>query len=86
MLTQAAISARRLTRKVGTSQRVLIDAIDEPTKQAIARSSADAPEIDGVVHLTGITKKSGLKVGDWCDVVIDRADEHDLFAKIQSTK
>jgi ribosomal protein S12 methylthiotransferase len=77
MTTQAAISARRLQRKVGTTQRVLVDAVDAKKGVATARSSADAPEIDGLVY---IRKASGLAVGDWADVTITRADEHDLHA------
>ncbi|MEO7404774.1 MAG: TRAM domain-containing protein, partial [Burkholderiales bacterium] len=81
MVTQAAISARRLARKLGSKQRVLIDAVDPTRKLAIGRTSADAPEIDGVVYIEGVTKKQSLAVGDWCDVRIDRADEHDLYGK-----
>ena len=76
MQTQALISARRLKRKVGTTQRVLIDAIDAHTKIAVARSSADAPEIDGLVHVRNVKNAA---VGDFIDVKITRADDHDLF-------
>jgi ribosomal protein S12 methylthiotransferase len=75
MQTQEAISARRLARKVGTRQTVLVD--ETRGTRALARSTADAPEIDGVVH---IEKAKGLKQGDFADVVITRADTHDLWA------
>jgi ribosomal protein S12 methylthiotransferase len=47
----AEISAQRLARKVGRSMRVLVDRIEDGV--AVARSSSDAPEIDGVVHIRG---------------------------------
>ncbi len=75
MTLQASISAERLKQKIGSTQRVLIDSIDE--QGAIARSQDDAPEIDGEVY---IEEANGLKVGDWADVVIDESDEHDLWA------
>jgi ribosomal protein S12 methylthiotransferase len=75
MATQEAISARRLARKVGTRMTVLID--ETQGNRAVARSPADAPEIDGVVH---IEKAKGLLAGDFADVVITRADTHDLWA------
>src|SRR5712671_207271 len=49
MQAQEKISARRLKRKIGKTIRVLVDAVTE--QGAVARSSADAPEIDGVVHI-----------------------------------
>ena len=66
--------AARLQRKVGTTQRVLIDHAD--AKAVVARSSADAPEIDGVVHLAPSPK---LVAGEFAHVRITRADEHDLW-------
>jgi ribosomal protein S12 methylthiotransferase len=75
MQAQEAISARRLARKVGTRQTVLVDETQGP--RAVARSTADAPEIDGVVH---IEKAKGLQAGHFADVVITRADTHDLWA------
>ena len=75
MTLQAAISAQRLAQKIGSQQRVLIDSIDE--EGAIARSQADAPEIDGLVY---IEAADGLTVGDWVDVLIEESNEHDLWA------
>jgi len=74
MRVQAAISQARLQRKLGTVQRVLIDHLTP--RGALGRSSADAPEIDGLVH---VTTRRKLAVGDFIDVRIERADEHDLF-------
>ncbi|MCL4798223.1 MAG: 30S ribosomal protein S12 methylthiotransferase RimO [Burkholderiales bacterium] len=74
MAAQAAVSARRLARKVGRTLRVLVDQAGE--RRAIARSAADAPEIDGVVH---VARAGGLQAGDWADVLIERSDAHDLF-------
>ncbi len=74
MQVQAEISHARLQRKVGSVQRVLIDHLTP--KGAMGRSTADAPEIDGLVH---ITTRRKLAVGSFLDVRIDRADEHDLF-------
>ncbi|MFN0300632.1 MAG: 30S ribosomal protein S12 methylthiotransferase RimO [Burkholderiales bacterium] len=75
MAMQANISARRLARKVGRLERVLVDSIDHKKGVAIARSMADAPEIDGVVI---IANAKGVVAGDWANVKIVRADEHDL--------
>jgi ribosomal protein S12 methylthiotransferase len=73
----SAISAARLKRHVGTRMRVLVDAIDAGT--AIARSAADAPEIDGVVRIAGAR---ALAVGDWAHVRIVSADAYDLSARL----
>ena len=74
MQVQAAISRARLQRKLGTVQRVLIDHLTP--RGALGRSSADAPEIDGLVH---VTTRRKLAVGEFIDVRIERADEYDLF-------
>ncbi|MHB1280943.1 MAG: 30S ribosomal protein S12 methylthiotransferase RimO [Acidithiobacillus sp.] len=80
MAVQEAISRGRLQRRVGQRQRVLVDAVGRGGK-VIARSASDAPEIDGVVHLG---KAAGLKVGDWVEVAITRADAHDLYGVLVS--
>jgi len=77
MAVQEKISRRRLKRKIGKTLKVLVDAVDK--KGAVARSSADAPEIDGVVHIPGA---KALKPGDWANVKIERADAHDLWGKL----
>ncbi|MFN9028839.1 MAG: 30S ribosomal protein S12 methylthiotransferase RimO [Betaproteobacteria bacterium] len=74
MQVQAGISQARLQRKVGTVRRVLIDHLTP--KGVLGRSMADAPEIDGLVH---VTTRRKLAVGTFIDVRIDRADAHDLF-------
>jgi len=80
MLLQEDISAKRLQAKVGKTLRVLIDEVG--AREAIGRSSADAPEIDGVVHIKRplVPGKSKLVVGQFADVVITKADAHDLWA------
>ena len=71
--------AEKLERKVGTVQQVLIDAIDG--ELAIGRSKGDAPEIDGTVQIQdGAAHK--LKPGQFVDVRIMGADEHDLFGLV----
>ncbi len=75
----AAISARRLARRVGTSMRVLVDAVGDDG--AIARSEADAPEIDGAVR---IAAAGGLRPGDWAEVEIIASDTYDLHARIDA--
>ncbi len=79
MELQAEISAEKLQRKVGTVQRVLVDALEG--ELAIARSKADAPEIDGLVQIQD-GERSGLKPGQFVDVTVMGADEHDLFALV----
>ncbi len=74
MKKQQAISARRQKRKVGTRQQVLID---ELTPQGgKGRSKADAPDIDGAVH---VMSRRPLRVGEFAQVKIERADEYDLY-------
>jgi ribosomal protein S12 methylthiotransferase len=75
----AAISARRLAAKIGRTMRVLVDRIDDGV--AIARSSADAPEIDGVVRIRGA---NNLKMGDWAEVRITKAGAYDLEARLHA--
>jgi ribosomal protein S12 methylthiotransferase len=73
MQHQQAISRRRLKRKVGTRQQVIIDEVG-PTV-AKGRSKADAPEIDGAVY---VASRRPLRVGEIATVRIERADEYDL--------
>jgi ribosomal protein S12 methylthiotransferase len=74
MRKQQAISARRLKRKVGTRQQVLIDELT-PTGGK-GRSKADAPEIDGTVH---VTSRRPLRLGEFAQVKIERVDAYDLY-------
>ena len=70
----AAISAAKLQAKIGRTLEVIVDEVDGDG--ANARSQADAPEIDGTVFL----RDAGhLKQGDIVPVVIEDADEHDLY-------
>ncbi|MBC7803066.1 MAG: 30S ribosomal protein S12 methylthiotransferase RimO [Candidatus Parcubacteria bacterium] len=73
MAVQAKISRKKLKAKIGTTQQVLVDA---PGK---GRSTADAPEIDGLVHFG---KEREAKTGQFVNVRIERSDEHDLFGRI----
>lgn len=75
MTLQAEISARRLAARVGREITVLVDEVDGD--RLVARSAADAPEIDGVVHVAGAP---GVKVGDFVKVRVESADTHDLHA------
>ena len=74
MAVQAAISAEKLRGRRGTEMTVLIDTVDG--RRATGRSYADAPEIDGVVH---IAQGAGLKPGDLVRVRVTRSDAHDLW-------
>jgi ribosomal protein S12 methylthiotransferase len=76
MATQAKISAARLQQKVGMTLSVLVDAVNGD--RAVARSAADAPEIDGLVS---IENGAALTPGDFARVTITAADEHDLFGR-----
>ncbi|HHM06534.1 MAG TPA: 30S ribosomal protein S12 methylthiotransferase RimO [Gammaproteobacteria bacterium] len=76
METQARISADKLQERVGQTMTVLVDDIIADT--VIARSAADAPEIDGQVIVSGT---AAAQPGDWLDVTVTNADEHDLYAE-----
>jgi len=78
MALQADISAARLRRRVGQTLTVLVDEIGADG-QAIARSMADAPEIDGRVY---VAADAGLRVGEFARVRVTRADAHDLWAEL----
>jgi ribosomal protein S12 methylthiotransferase len=77
MARQQIISAKRLKKKVGTRQQVIIDQIG-PTV-AKGRSKADAPEIDGAVY---VASRRPLKVGEIATVKIERSDEYDLHGTV----
>jgi ribosomal protein S12 methylthiotransferase len=77
MAHQAEISAERLQQRVGRIETVLVDEVVE--EGAVARSKADAPEIDGQVFIDGATH---LKVGDFVDVELEEADEYDLWGHL----
>jgi ribosomal protein S12 methylthiotransferase len=73
MQAQQKISRRRLKRKVGTRQQVIIDEVGPTVSKG--RSMADAPEIDGAVY---VVSRRPLRVGEIATVKIERADEYDL--------
>ena len=75
MALQADISAERLQRRIGSTIEVLVDRVEGDC--AVARSAADAPEIDGVVH---IGNAAGLASGELVRVQVTAADAYDLHA------
>jgi ribosomal protein S12 methylthiotransferase len=75
MQLSARISAEKLARKVGSTIEVLIDAVDR-SGGATGRSKADAPEIDGEVHLRD---SRCLEPGNVVSVRVEESDEHDLY-------
>lgn len=77
MEVQARISAQRLQAKVGTHQKVLVDEVTP--EGAVARSLADAPEIDGCVFIDGATH---LSPGDFVTVEIEETDEYDMWGHL----
>jgi ribosomal protein S12 methylthiotransferase len=76
MAAQEKISTLRLAAKVGRTLTVLVDTVDGA--RATARSTADAPEIDGVVH---VRKAAAAKPGDFLRVKVTRSGTHDLHAE-----
>lgn len=76
MDVQADISLEKLKARRGSVMTVLIDEADG--RRAVGRSYADAPEIDGVVH---IAQGAGIQVGDFVKVKITRSDDYDLWGK-----
>jgi ribosomal protein S12 methylthiotransferase len=77
MAVQAEISAAKLQRKIGRTIKVLVDEVG--ADGAVARSAADAPEIDGTVLIADGQK---LKAGQFVDVVVEAASDHDLHARL----
>ena len=76
MAVQENISTTKLQRKIGKTMTVLIDEIDD--EGAVTRSAADAPDIDGQVF---IEDGRGLNVGEFVEVKIIAAEEHDLWGE-----
>ncbi|HEX4389732.1 MAG TPA: 30S ribosomal protein S12 methylthiotransferase RimO [Steroidobacteraceae bacterium] len=73
----AKISARRLAARVGERARVIVDSVADGV--ALARSAAEAPEIDGTVR---VEPPGTLRAGEWADVEIVAADAYDLAARL----
>jgi ribosomal protein S12 methylthiotransferase len=82
MMVQAEISAAKLQQKIGRTIKVLVDEVGKDS--AVARSAADAPEIDGTVLISYENLADGQKLrpGQFVDVVVESADEHDLHARL----
>ena len=82
MEVQAEISAAKLSAKIGQTITVLTDDTQQGETEkddiTIARSSSDAPEIDGVVYIEGEL----LESGQFAQVEITHADEHDLWGRL----
>jgi len=78
MELQEDISTQRLEEKIGRAIDVLVDEVDE--EGAVARSQADAPEIDGLVH---IPDGAHLEVGEFARVRVTDCDVHDLYAQVE---
>ena len=81
MQVQQEISAAKLQKRIGQTMTVLVDGLEDEFPVAIARSYADAPEIDGNIFVEDIDK-SQIKSGDLLEVEITDADEYDLYAKL----
>jgi ribosomal protein S12 methylthiotransferase len=79
MQRQQAISQKRLKRKIGGRERVIIDEVDGKSGTAKGRGKADAPQIDGTVH---ISSRRPLRVGEIATVKIERADAYDLYGAV----
>jgi ribosomal protein S12 methylthiotransferase len=77
MAVQQRISRKRLKAKVGSVQRVLVDAVGQ--EGAHARTMADAPEIDGIVH---VAPHASLRAGQFATVLIEASDAHDLSGRV----
>ncbi len=79
MEKQAGISAEKLKRNIGKTRDVIIDEIDTEENLIIARSSSDAPDIDGLVYID-LPDKNTCQVGDITQVTITATDEYDMQA------
>src|SRR5262245_26667235 len=87
MRCQQAISARRLKRKIGSRQAVIVDEVAAASRShagsgmgaAKGRTRGDAPDIDGTVH---VTSRRPLRLGEIVTVRIERADEYDLHGTV----
>ena len=76
---QEDISTQRLEAKIGRTQTVLVDDIDD--EGAIARTMGDAPDVDGLVY---ISDGHDLEVGEFAEVTITDCDVHDLYATLNA--
>lgn len=76
MALQSEISYQKLQAKHGRTIKVLVD--DFQNDQWIARSAADAPEIDGLVFLP---PHQNIQIGQFHDVKVIDSDHYDLYAQ-----
>ncbi len=81
MQKQAGISAQKLKQNIGKTRAVIIDDIGNADEDIIARTSSDAPDIDGLVYIKK-PDKNGYKVGDITQVTITHTDEYDMRGHI----
>ena len=83
MEKQAGISAEKLKQNIGKTRDIIIDDIvsDEAGKQIVARTTSDAPDIDGLVYID-IPDKNDYKVGDITQVTITNTDEYDMWGEL----
>lgn len=77
MAHQKSISSRLLKKKVGKRLQVLVDQANGHT--GIGRTRYDAPEVDGVVHLSS---RRPIRVGELVTVKIEQSDDYDLYGII----
>lgn len=82
MQVQAQISAELLSAKIGTTQRVLIDEAEDEDGVAVGRTTADAPDIDGVIYVTNNEGCRPIQPGDFVDVRVTDSQEHDLIGRV----
>jgi len=80
MEKQAGISAQKLKQNIGKTRDVIIDAIDTTENMIIARTSSDAPDIDGLVYIE-MSDSHNCQVGDITQVTITATDEYDMWAR-----
>ncbi len=76
MALQRDISEARQRERIGRVLEVVVDEVDE--EGATARTIWDAPEIDGVVHLDGVTD---VAVGERVRVKVTDSEDYDLIAE-----
>ncbi|MBK9586037.1 MAG: 30S ribosomal protein S12 methylthiotransferase RimO [Alphaproteobacteria bacterium] len=85
MTLQTEIAAAKAQLKIGQVLEVIIDEIGEPDEDgaigADGRSKGDAPEIDGTVFIRDLP--AGIKQGDIVKVLIEDAEDYDLFGIVQ---
>lgn len=81
MEKQAGISAEKLKKNIGKTRDVIIDIIDKEENMIVARTSSDAPDIDGLVYIE-LPDNNDCKVGDITQVTITGTDEYDMWGEL----